>query len=243
MDCKDTRKLIQNHIDGEIETASFSEHLASCARCRSYYEQMLRQKAALASLAPERAPKFDLRAAKKQKQAQRLRTIRRISAAAAVFVAVIITGSLLFFTGARTETTKADGLAGGVLFDAVTETEEAPAADAPAADAPAADAPAEEAPMEEAPAEAPSDDCGTPLPPEYEEDDRSLYFSLLLSESDLEALQHTLEENHFLIEPAEDGFYLHHTDTTTHELLTELLAPYTEEMPSPDAEMIFIGKN
>jgi len=247
MDCKNIRKLIQNHIDGDAEAASFAEHLRTCPACRSYYEQLRRQQIMLQELAPERTPAFDLRAAQQQKRIRRTRIVRRVSAAAAVFVAVVITGSLLLFPQGKSAAPESDMAESESMLDMLFDDAvmEESVADAPAADAPAADAPAEDAPAEgvldEPAAEAPDMECGAPLPPDGAEDDCSLSFSLTLPRDDFLNVQRILEENHFLLEPDENGFYLHHTDETTHALLTELLAPYTDQEIPADADLFFIG--
>lgn len=103
MNCTEIRKQIQEYLDGDAEFASFGAHLDTCADCRKYYEQMLRQRSLLRSLAPVDVPKFDLTAAKRRKRSSFSRAVRWASAAAAVFAVVILTHSMGIFRAKSAE--------------------------------------------------------------------------------------------------------------------------------------------
>ena len=240
MNCKDTRKLIHQSINGELSPSLFAEHLESCPECRAYYERMLRQKELLATLSPKDAPQFDLLTAKRRKKAQTAKNLRRLSAAAAVFVAVIITGSLILFPRGGSDLAETEG---SILFDQ--------AMDAPAADAPAEGAPAEEpAPMADAPAadepaadEPAADEPAADEPMEEPEAEETYALSISLPQDEYDKLQKALEEEGFQLEPDEFGFYIHPINSETVGTLSRLLAPYTDQSITESADMILIQKN
>lgn len=245
MNCNDIRKLIHQSINGELSPSLFAEHLESCPECRAYYERMLRQKELLATLSPKDAPQFDLLSAKRRKKAQSAKKLRRLSAAAAVFVAVIITGSLILFPRGGSNLAETEG---SILFD---QAMDAPAADAPAegapAEEPAANEPVAEEPAADAPAaDAPADDtmCYETTESQTESDIGESYaIAISLPQDEYDKLQKALEDEGFQLEPDEFGFYIHRINSETVGTLSRLLAPYTDQSITENTDMILIQKN
>ena len=104
MDCKDVKKHIHEYLDGDAELSVISAHLEQCASCRAYLRDMQKQKEMLGLLAAKNAPSFNLAAAKRRKKARFSRTVSWVSAAAAVFVVVLLAGTMTgLFTGTKAE--------------------------------------------------------------------------------------------------------------------------------------------
>jgi len=263
MDCKSIKKLIHEYLDGDAEFTQISTHLEACSECRAYYEAMLQQKELLSSLTPKNAPSFNLAAAKRRKKARFSRAIGWASAAAAVFVVVLISGSMGLFSGAKSEAPMAAPMAisegtaeaaapaeaGYEHFAMDDVMEEAPAAEEEAAPAEKEEAPAaEEAVMEEAPAaDAPAEEEAPAAMAEKTEttapqttDAPDELHTITLSETQLTSFINTLSKKGISPKTSGDEYVLSITDQNI-DLLSEILSQYSD-VPLSAGTTIIIRK-
>jgi anti-sigma factor RsiW len=54
VDCRDAVELVTAYLEGELDLDRFVAHLAGCAGCRRYLDQIRRTIDALGSLPPDR---------------------------------------------------------------------------------------------------------------------------------------------------------------------------------------------
>ena len=206
---------------------------------------MQKQKELLGTLSAKNAPSFDLAAAKRRKKATLSRAVGWASAAAAVFVVVLLAGSMTgLFSGAKAEAPMA-------IRSMDEEAAPAPAAEeaefevyaaegaAPAEEAPATEeAPAEEAAVEEAPAaeEAPAEEAAFD---ENHYSDRVNDFTL--PQNDLTALIDELCDAGYPPEQAGTNCVLMITDENI-GIAKEIFARYTDIELIPDNAVYFAAE-
>ncbi len=217
MDCKDVKKHIPEYLDGDAEFSVTSAHLEQCAACREYLRGLQKQQELLGALSAKNAPSFDLAAAKRRKKAKLSRAVSWASAAAAVFVVVLLAGTMSgLFSSAKAEAPMAEE---AIVAEAAPAAEEARFAAYSAEEAAAPPemekaAPAEEAPaMEEAPAE--------------EAADQVWRNSFALSQNDLDALLAELNAANLHPEETETAFVIEVTDENI-DALSEIFAGYID---------------